>query len=122
MEFLRYIFFLGVLIGSTSIGFLLSKRYIDRVEELNCLLKYANIMQNKIKFTHKPLKEIFEEIAKLETNKQISDLFYILSQKLEHTSAENAWRETISEKRFYLNLKNEDIELLKTLGNVLRKN
>ncbi len=122
MEFLRYIFFLGVLIASTSIGFLLSKRSIERVEELNGFLKNTNILQNKIKFTHKPLKEIFEEIAKLEANKQIAIFFNILTQKLECNTTEIAWKETVLDKRLDLNLENDDLEILKTLGSVLRKN
>ena len=122
MEILRYIFFIIILIGSTSIGFLISKRYIDRVEELNCLLKLSNILQNKIKFTHKPLKEIFEELSKLEANKQISELFNVLSKKLGYISMEEAWNEVINEKKANLSLKKQDIQLIKTLGNVLRKN
>ena len=122
MELLKYIFFIVILMGSTSIGFLISNRYIDRVDELNCFLKYSNILQNKIKFTHKPLKEIFEDISNLDTNKQLTGFFYNISQKLAHSSMEDAWNETIIEERFNLNLRNDDIQLIKTLGNVLRKN
>lgn len=122
MGLVRYIFFILILFGSTSIGFLLSKKYTDREEELKCLLKVSNILQNKIKFTHKPLGEIFEEIANLGTNKQISEIFNILSLKIKTNTMENAWKEAIDEKRYFLSLKNEDISLINTLGNVLRKN
>ena len=60
MDFIRYIFFILVVAGSTSIGFLLLKSYGDRVKELKILSNFINILQNKIKFTHKPLSAIFE--------------------------------------------------------------
>ena len=34
MGFFRYIFLITILTGSTSIGFLLSKGYVDRLNEL----------------------------------------------------------------------------------------
>ncbi len=34
MGFFRYIFLIAILTGSTSIGFLLSKGYVDRLNEL----------------------------------------------------------------------------------------
>lgn len=122
MDIIRYIFFILILMSSTSIGFILSKRFIDREEELNCLLKYITILQNQIKFTHKPLNDIFEEISKLGTNKQLSEVFNIVRTKLKTKSMEIAWQESIAEKKDFLNLKKEDIALIKTLGNVLRKN
>ena len=53
MGIFRYIFLLSILTSCTSVGFLLSKRYSDRVRELNYLLNLINILQNKIKFTKK---------------------------------------------------------------------
>ena len=37
MEFFRYIFLISIFTGSTSIGFLLSKSYSDRLKELKSL-------------------------------------------------------------------------------------
>ena len=62
MGFFRYIFLIAILTGSTSIGFLLSKGYVDRLNELKELSNLINIFQNKLKFSRKPLSEIFEEV------------------------------------------------------------
>lgn len=124
MDFIRYIFFILVVAGSTSIGFLLLKSYGDRVKELKTLSNFINILQNKIKFTHKPLSAIFEEISqitKVRKESEISEIFFKASQKLKKQNLESAWNEAIMEERFFLNLRNEDIDLIKSLGSVLGK-
>ncbi len=122
MILLKYIFLGLILLGSTSIGFLISKKYLNRVNELNCFLKNVNILQNKMKFTQKPLNEIFEELADLETNKQISNFFEIQNVKIKNKPMAEAWNEAILESKNSLNLKQDDINLVATLGNVIRKN
>ena len=51
MGFFRYIFLITILTGSTSIGFVLSKRFSYRVKELQSFLSASNVIENKIKFT-----------------------------------------------------------------------
>ena len=121
MEFFRYIFLILILTSSTSVGFLLSKKYTDRVKELKSLSNLITLLQNKIKFTHKPLGEILEEIVNVKENSGIIGIFSKTSQKLKNKKFEEAWNEAISEQRFFLNLNQEDITFLKTLGNVLGK-
>ena len=124
MGFIRYIFLILVVTGSTSIGFLLSKSYGDRVKELKTLSNLINVLQNKIKFTHKPLSSIFEEISQIPQNQKehgISKIFFKSTKKIETRKLEDAWNDAISEERFFLNLKNEDIELIKSLGTLLGK-
>lgn len=121
MDFIRYIFLLLIIIGSTSIGFLLAKRYNSRIQELKKLLNLINIFQNKMKFTHKPLKDIMEETAKISNEDEISDIFFSASVKLKEKPLEMAWKESIDEKTFLLNLKKEDIDLIKSLSNLLGK-
>lgn len=121
MRFVRYIFFILILMGSTSIGFLLSKCCSDRLKELKSLANMINIFQNKIKFTHKPLAEIFKEVALIRKDTHFSEIFIKTSQKLKNKSAQLAWNEAISEGEFFLNLKNEDLNLIRTFGNMLGK-
>ena len=121
MGFFRYIFLITVLTGSTSIGFLLSKSYIDRLNELKSILKKINIIQNKIKFTHKPLAEIFEETYLMDKSSKTSKIFMKSAKKLEEKNVTRAWNEAIEEERFFLNLNSEDIGLLKSFGNMLGK-
>ena len=121
MDFIRYIFLLLIIIGSTSIGFLLAKRYNSRIQELKKFLNLINIFQNKMKFTHKPLKDIMEETAKISNEDEISDIFLSASVKLKEKPLEMAWKESIDEKTFLLNWKKEDIDLIKSLSNLLGK-
>lgn len=121
MEFLRYVFLISILAGSTSVGFLLSRSYTDRAKELNSLSNLINILQNKMKFTHKPLGEILEETAAIREDSRISEIFWKTGQKLKKQKIEDAWSEAILEEKIFLNLKGEDIKVIQTLGNVLGK-
>lgn len=121
MEYFRYIFLIFILTGSTSIGFLLSKSYIERLNELKSLQNAVSILQNKIRFTCKPLIEIFEELAVIKKNEKISEIFKKMAEKLKNKKTEVAWNEAVLEERFYLNLKAEDINLILSLGNMLGK-
>lgn len=71
MEFVRYIFLLFIFIGSTSIGYMLSRRFKYRVFELKEFKSALNMMKNKIRFTYKPLSEIFEDISKTAKERNI---------------------------------------------------
>ena len=121
MGFLRYIILLGIVTGSTSIGFIISRKYLDRVKELIDISNFINMLQNKIKFTHKPLTDLLEELSKVEENSIICQILKKASEKLKTKKTETAWKEAIREERFFLNLTNEDINLIESLGNVLGK-
>ena len=121
MEIIRYMFFIFILIGSTSIGFILSKSYTYRIKELNELLKLINIMQNKIKFTRKPLAEVLEETSQIKEETNISNIFLITSTELKKQKIEDAWKKGVNETKNTLNLNKNDINLILTLGNVLGK-
>ena len=68
-----------------------------------------------------PDKVIIFEGETLRLNTIIPKIFYKTSQKLQSQNCEQALNEAIEEERFFLNLKSEDIELLKTLGLLLGK-
>lgn len=121
MGFFRYIFLIIILAGSTSIGFLLSKGYSDRLNELKKLSNLINIFKNKIKFSRKPLGEIFEEVYLIEQNTKISEIFLKTSRKIKDNNVNEAWNEAVLETSSFLNLKSEDIELIKSFGKMLGK-
>ena len=119
--YIRYIFLVSILGCSTSIGFLLSNSYINRVKELKSISKLINVLQNKIKFTRKPLKDIFNELSRLEQNEKINRIFLNVSQNLENSTMSESWKNIVEEEKENLCLKEDDINLLKTLGNTLGK-
>ena len=51
MELLRYLFLLGVIAGCTSIGFILSRGYADRLNELNSCVLYIRKRWYKISYS-----------------------------------------------------------------------
>lgn len=71
MLFIKYVFMILIFIGCTSIGYILSQKFKNRVIELKQFKSALNIMKNKIKFTYKPLGEIFAEISKIAKNRYI---------------------------------------------------
>ena len=121
MEILRYFFLFGIVAGSTSIGFIISKGYSERLDELNAFNTLINILQNTIKFTKLPLKDIFEQIGNITIKTRVKNIFISCSKKIKDTALEKAWKQAIDEEMDYLNMKNEDFDVIETLGNTLGK-
>lgn len=103
---------------SLYIGYLISKRYTLRLNELKEIKNALNIIESKIKFTYEPLPEIFAETSKL-ISKNISQIFVQASENMKQENAEEAWEQSI--KSAVTNLKIEDIENLKSFGKMLGK-
>ena len=121
MFIIRYFFLSLILICCTSIGWIISKKYKDRVIELKILQNALLIMQNKIKFTRKPLQEIFNEISKLDNNQIISVIFYKIGEKLKNKKIGQSIDEAFKEEKSWISLKEKDIKIFKNIGNMLGK-
>ena len=65
MIIIKYTSLVMVLAISFLLGYLISKKYKDRVNELKEMQIALDILENKIKFTYEPLKEIFYQMKKL---------------------------------------------------------
>lgn len=115
---LKMILGLAVIICSTEIGILLSKKYVYRLEELDELKNNFKIIENKIKYTYEPLEEIFLEIAEI-SSFEIKELFEKTAKNIKLKGAEIAWKEEI--KNSELSLKKSDKNILKEFGNLLGK-
>ena len=120
MLFIKYVFLVFIFIGCTSIGYILSKKFRNRVSELKEFKSAINIMKNKIKFTYKPLQEIFGEISKIAKN-GISDLFKQASLNVKGMNAKDAWNIAIEDSKNYLDFNKEDLNIIKSIGNMLGK-
>ena len=121
MEILRYFFLFGIVVGSTSIGFILSKGYADRLDELNAFNTLVNILQNSIKFTKLPLNEIFDQIGNVTIKTNVKNIFIDCKEKLTNLNVDNAWKKAIDDEIYFLNMKNEDFDVIETLGSILGK-
>lgn len=118
MIIIKYIILISLFVSSSYIGFLLAKRYQNRVRELKEIKTSLAIFATKIKLTYEPIPQIFEELGNKE-NSNISKLFQTASQKMKELPAGQAWIEALNAES--TNLKKEDIEVLKGLSNLLGK-
>lgn len=118
MIIIKYIILFFLLISSSYIGILISKKYQDRVKELKEMKLYLNIFTTKIKLTYEPIPEIFEELGN-KTDSNISYIFKMASKNMQEMSAGQAWLKAMDEQN--TDLKKEDIEVLKGLSNLLGK-
>ena len=116
MQIVKYFILFLILLSSSMIGKILSKKYVHRLEELEEMRNSLNILKTKIKFTYEPIPEIFKEISE-NTNKNIGNIFSNAKEKMNTITANIAWEQAIDES--ITNLKDEDKHILKTLSKLL---
>jgi stage III sporulation protein AB len=116
MQIIKYIILFLILFLSSSLGKILSKKYVHRLEELEEFRNSLNIFKNKIKFTYEPIPDIFEEISKTKI-RNVRKIFKNAKEKMNSESANVAWEKSIEESSN--NLKEEDKNILKTLSKLL---
>ncbi len=119
MIIIKYIFLLLIFLGCSFTGFLVSKKYKNRVAELREFKNVTNILETKIKFTYEPLGEIFDEIS-LMTEKGISKVFKEANNNMKTGDVRNSWEAAIENSKQTLSLNKEDINIIKGLGKMLR--
>ena len=116
MQFIKNIELILLLLATSYIGVLISKKYLYRVKELKDMKNALNIFATKINFTYEPIPEIFMEISKkVEAN--VGNIFYVASKKMDEQNAGTAWMQALETEQ--TNMNKEDIEVLKGLSNLL---
>ena len=113
MQIIKYIILFLILFLSSSLGKILSKKYVHRLKELEEMKNSLNIFKNKIKFTYEPIPDIFEEISKTKV-KNVGTIFKNAKERMENEIASDAWEEAVEESNN--NLKEDDKNILKTLS------
>lgn len=113
---IKYTMLLFLLLFTSILGIMLSKKYTYRVQELKNMQNALNILENKIRFTYEPLNEIFNYIAE-NSSRNISNIFKVAKKKMEKMSASKAWEEAIDTTDSYLN--KEDKITIKMLSKLL---
>lgn len=123
MIIIKYIFLGTIFASSCFIGILISKKYKSRVMELKQFKDATNILEAKIKFTYEPLGDIFKEISSIiGSESKINKIFEDTSVNMKNISVRESWEKAIDKSKNELNLNNEDINLIKGLGKMLRAN
>lgn len=108
----------GVFITTFFIGYLLSKKYTARTLELKQMQIALDILENKIRYTYEPIKDIFLEITKL-IDGNSSILFENIAKNLETKNIEESTERAVKEVK--TNITKEDIEVLHNLSKLLGK-
>ena len=119
MNIIKYILFAFIFLASIVIGRLLSKKYVDRVNELKDMKNALNIFKSKIKFTYEPIGEVFYEISQTMKN-NIGNIFKESRNKMKTEQASVAWETAVDESEN--NLTYEDKQTIKMLSILLRTN
>lgn len=108
---------LSLIFGGTSfIGILISKKYENRLKELQNIKSSLHLLEVKIKFTYDSLPKLFREIE-MKYVENIGKIFGLASEKMEVVTPEKAWEEAINESS--TNLTQKDKDILKDLGKLL---
>ena len=118
MLVIKIVIYSFIFLSCSLIGILISKKYVNRVNELRDFKNALNIFKTKIKYTYEPLPEIFAEISE-SIDSNISSVFKIASEKMNACAAGEAWE--LALKMDELNIDEEDRNILRKLGKLLGK-
>lgn len=122
MIFVKYLLLLIIFGATAFIGNLISRKYKNRVEELKSFKEACNILESKIRFTYEPLGEILGQISDiLPKENKIYEIFKKSSFNMKNSDFKTAWEKSINDSKSNLNLEDEDISVIKSLGNMLGK-
>lgn len=115
---IKIIIYTFIFLSCSFIGILLSRKYVNRVNELKEFKNALNIFKTKIRYTYEPIPEIFMQISE-SVNPNISNVFSQAANKMEILAAGEAWN--IALKMEDLNINEEDKNALNNLSKLLGK-
>ena len=115
---IKIIIYTFIFLSCSFIGILISRKYVNRVNELKEFKNALNIFKTKIRYTYEPIPEIFMQISE-SVNPNISNVFSQAANKMEILAAGEAWN--IALKMEDLNINEEDKNALNNLSKLLGK-
>ena len=118
MEILKIVLLTMVLAMCSFLGIIKANRFKLRVIDLCEMKKALNLIITKMRYTYEPLPELFKEVSK-ELNKNIANIFITAHTYMNELNAKEAWEKSVGESSS--NFTNEDINIIKGLGNLLGK-
>lgn len=119
MVLMKLLILLGIFILSVSLGMMISKKYVSRVQELKEMKNACNMFETKMKFTYETIPSIFEEVGRKMPN-NIGNIFEKASQNMKQQSAGEAWENAVDSVE--TNLTQEDKGIIKSLRKTTWKN
>lgn len=117
MIIIKYICLILIFITSSKIGFIKSKGFKKRVEELNKIEISFNLFKTKIEYTNDVIEDIFKQISSIIYNDR-TNIFLNTIDKKDNKKLFESWSISLEENLY---LKEDDKELLKIFGKNLGK-
>lgn len=118
MLIVKIIIYSFIFLSCSLIGILISRKYVNRVNELREFKNALNIFKTKIRYTYEPIPEIFTEISE-NVDSNISNVFKCAAEKMNVCAAGEAW--DLALKLDDLNIDDEDRNVLRNLSKLLGK-
>ena len=118
MGVIKIILLIMVMVMCSFLGIIKANRFKLRVVDLCEMKKALNLIITKMRYTYEPLPELFKEVSK-ELNKNIANIFITAHTYMNELNAKEAWKKSVGESSS--NFTNEDINIIKGLGNLLGK-
>ena len=118
MIFIKYILIFFILMIFSTIGNLYSKKYVNRVEDLEKMKNMLNVFKAKIKFTGLTIQDIFNQLYE-DNQDNIGEIFKVANEYMNDKSAKDAWNTALDDMKNKNDLNPEDINVLKSLGKML---
>lgn len=105
-----------IIVTSSIIGILFSKKYANREKEIKEMKNALNMFSTKIKFTYEPIPNVFMEIAN-KIGGNIGMIFDMAANGMKELSAGEAWCQALKDSKN--NLNKEDISVIQNLNRLL---
>lgn len=118
MIFIKYVLIFLIFGIFTSIGNIYSKKYENRLRELEKMQNLLNIFKAKIKFTGQNIQEIFKQIY-IDNKDNIGFIFKEAGELMEDENSFDAWNTSLEHARNSTSLQDDDINAIKVLGKML---
>ena len=109
MIFIKYVLIFLIFGIFTSIGNIYSKKYENRLRELEKMQNLLNIFRAKIKFTGQNIQEIFKQIY-IDNKDNIGFIFKEAGELMEDENSFDAWNTSLEHARNSTSLQDEDID------------
>lgn len=116
MFVLKIFLLIAIIVASTFLGILFSKKYSNREKELKEMKNALNMLSTKIKFTYETIPNLFIEISN-KIQGTVGKIFMRSAIRMKEESAGEAWTSSFDDVPN--NLLEEDITILKSLGRLL---
>ena len=118
MIIIKYIEISLIIFISTIIGILYSKKYVNRVKDLEEIKKGLYIFKSKIEFTYEPIPEVFKDLKK-DLNSNIGNIFLTSSNNMNKYDASLSWEKALEEEKAHTSFEKRDIDIILGLSKML---